>query len=88
MACNPANASPFAAPSGAVGWIALIAGVAGIWLVPGLWLSAVMMRTGIGPGRTAGNPDRDDTGLVRPCRSSHSLVCRRGFGSPAAALSA
>ena len=27
----------------------MIAGVAGIWLVPGLWLSAVMMRTGIGP---------------------------------------
>jgi hypothetical protein len=46
---QPGEASPFAAPSGAVGWIALIAGIAGIWLVPGLWLSAVMMRTGIGP---------------------------------------
>jgi hypothetical protein len=41
--------SPFAAPSDTVGWIALIAGIAGIWLVPGLWMSAVMMRTGIGP---------------------------------------
>jgi hypothetical protein len=41
--------SPLAARSGAVAWIALIAGIAGIWLVPGLWLSAVMMRTGIGP---------------------------------------
>ena len=46
---QPGDASPFAAPSGAVAWIALIAGIAGIWLVPGLWLSAVMMRTGIGP---------------------------------------
>jgi hypothetical protein len=27
----------------------LLAGIAGIWLVPGLWLSAVMMRTGVGP---------------------------------------
>lgn len=46
---QPGEGSPFAAPSGAVAWIALIAGIAGIWLVPGLWLSAVMMRTGIGP---------------------------------------
>jgi hypothetical protein len=46
---QPGEGSPFAAPSGAVGWIALIAGIAGIWLVPGLWLSAVMMRTGAGP---------------------------------------
>jgi hypothetical protein len=45
----PGDASPFAAPSGTVGWIALIAGFAGIWLVPGVWLSAVMMRTGTGP---------------------------------------
>ena len=49
IASNPAKRSPFAAPSGTVAWIALIAGIAGIWLVPGLWLSAVMMRTGIGP---------------------------------------
>jgi hypothetical protein len=46
---QPGEASPFASPSGAVGWIALIAGIVGIWLVPGLWLSAVMMRTGVGP---------------------------------------
>jgi hypothetical protein len=46
---QPGEGSPFAAPSGTVAWIALIAGIAGIWLVPGLWLSAVMMRTGIGP---------------------------------------
>jgi hypothetical protein len=46
---QPGEGSPFAPPSGAVAWIALIAGITGIWLVPGLWLSAVMMRTGAGP---------------------------------------
>ena len=51
---QPGEGSPFAAPSGTVAWIALIAGIAGIGLVPGLWLSAVMMRTGAGPaGRLA-----------------------------------
>jgi hypothetical protein len=45
---QPGDASPFAAPSGVVGWIALIAGITGIWFVPGLWLSAVMTRIGIG----------------------------------------
>lgn len=45
---QPGEASPFAAPSGAVAWMALIAGITGIWFVPGLWLSAVMMRIGIG----------------------------------------
>jgi hypothetical protein len=46
---QPAGGSPFAAPSGPVAWTALTCGIAGIWLVPGLWLSAVMMRTGRGP---------------------------------------
>jgi hypothetical protein len=46
---QPGEASPFAPPSAAVAWIALIAGIAGIWLVPGLWMSAVMLRTGVGP---------------------------------------
>ena len=45
---QPGDASPFAAPSGVVAWIALIAGITGIWFVPGLWLSSVMMRIGIG----------------------------------------
>jgi hypothetical protein len=45
----PAQGSLFAAPSGAVGWLAMICGIAGVWLVPGLWLSAVMMRVGAGP---------------------------------------
>jgi hypothetical protein len=42
--------SPFAATSGPTAWTAVICGIAGILLVPGLWLSAVMMRTGPGPG--------------------------------------
>ena len=46
---QPSERSPFAAPSGTVGWLAFIAGIVGIWLVPGSWLSAVMMRTGVGP---------------------------------------
>jgi hypothetical protein len=46
---QPGEASPFAAPSNASAWIALTAGIVGIWLVPGLWLSAVMMRIGVGP---------------------------------------
>jgi hypothetical protein len=45
---QPGDASPFDAPSGVVGWIALIAGITGIWFVPGLWLTAVMTRIGIG----------------------------------------
>jgi hypothetical protein len=46
---QPFEGSSFAAPSSTVAWIALIVGIAGIWLVPGLWLSAVMMRIGLGP---------------------------------------
>ena len=46
---HPGGGSPFAAPSGPAEWTAVICGIAGIWLVPGLWLSAVMMRTGPGP---------------------------------------
>jgi hypothetical protein len=45
---GPEQGSLLAAPSGAVGWIAMICGIAGVWLVPGLWLSAVM-RVGAGP---------------------------------------
>jgi hypothetical protein len=46
--------SPFAVPSGTAAWLAVFCGIGGIWLVPGLWLSAVMMRTGPGPaGRLA-----------------------------------
>ncbi|MFG1931682.1 hypothetical protein ACGFK1_13655 [Mycobacterium sp. NPDC048908] len=43
------EASPFVAPSTVMSWLALFLGIVGIWLVPGLWLSAVMLRTGLGP---------------------------------------
>jgi hypothetical protein len=46
---QPGEPSPFAGLSNASAWIAMIAGIVGIWLVPGLWLSAVMMRIGPGP---------------------------------------
>lgn len=45
----PEQGSLLAAPPGAVGWVAMLCGIAGVWLVPGLWLSAVMMRIGAGP---------------------------------------
>lgn len=38
----------FAFPAGLLGWVWLLCGVVGLWLVPGLWLSAVLMRTGAG----------------------------------------
>ena len=44
----PEQGSLFAVPSSAVGWLAIICGIVGAWLVPGLWLSAVMMRFGVG----------------------------------------
>jgi hypothetical protein len=50
----PAQGSLFAVPSGAVAWLAIICGIVGIWLVPGLWLSAVMMRFGVGPAAWLG----------------------------------
>jgi hypothetical protein len=45
----PHQDSLVAPPSGVVGWIATICGVAGVWLVPGLWISAVLVRVGVGP---------------------------------------
>jgi hypothetical protein len=50
----PEQGSLFAAPSGAVGWAGMICGIVGVWLVPGLWLSALMMRVGIGPAAWLG----------------------------------
>lgn len=38
----------FVLPSDPVGWAALVCGVTGMWLVPGLWLSALVARTGAG----------------------------------------
>ncbi len=45
---QPDAGSLFAPPSGVRGWASLLCGVAGVWLVPGLLLSGVMMRTGAG----------------------------------------
>ncbi|MHA0289054.1 hypothetical protein ACXYX3_21735 [Mycobacterium sp. C3-094] len=42
------DASLFAAPTTATGWVALACGLGGLWLVPGQWMSALMMRTGAG----------------------------------------
>ncbi|MCR8692914.1 hypothetical protein NWP13_10280 [Rhodococcus pyridinivorans] len=46
---QPEGASPYAAPVGWEGWMAVILGVVGFWLVPGQWLSAVTTRTGADP---------------------------------------
>ena len=45
---QPDAGSLFAPPSDVRGWASLLCGVAGVWLVPGLLLSGVMMRTGAG----------------------------------------
>jgi hypothetical protein len=46
---QPHGGAPFAGPHGWAAWLAVVCGAAGIWLVPGVWLSAIMMRTGNGP---------------------------------------
>lgn len=45
---EPGRAALFAMPSSLIGWAGLLCGLAGVWLVPGFWLSALMMRTGAG----------------------------------------
>ncbi|RZT18515.1 hypothetical protein EV589_2775 [Mycobacterium sp. BK558] len=45
---QPEHRLLFAAPSGLVAWASLLLGVTGFWLVPGLWLSALVARTGAG----------------------------------------
>lgn len=46
---QPSDESPLgSSPSSTIEWVALFAGIAGVCLAPGLWLSAVMMRTGAG----------------------------------------
>lgn len=44
----PERHALYGLPSNGLGWAVLFLGVAGIWLVPGLWLSAVVARTGAG----------------------------------------
>lgn len=52
---QPQQGYLFAAPSSPLAWTAMVCGIAGIWLVPGLWLSAVMMHAGAGPAAWLGS---------------------------------
>lgn len=45
---QPDQGSLFAFPSSPAAAISLVFGLIGLWLVPGLWMSAVVMRTGAG----------------------------------------
>ncbi|WNG86740.1 hypothetical protein C6A87_023500 [Mycobacterium sp. ITM-2016-00317] len=45
---QPEHRLLFALPGDPVGWTALLFGIAGLSLVPGLWLSALVARTGAG----------------------------------------
>lgn len=45
---QPDNESVFAWPAGPSAWAALLLGLIGLWLVPSLWLSALLVRTGAG----------------------------------------
>lgn len=46
---QPHGGAPFTGPHGWAAWLAAGCGTVGIWLVPGVWLTAVIMRTGTGP---------------------------------------
>ncbi|HEX2212352.1 MAG TPA: hypothetical protein VHH12_02600 [Mycobacterium sp.] len=45
---QPDKGSLFAMPSTAAGWAWLLCAGAGFWLVPGLWMSSILTRTGAG----------------------------------------
>ena len=45
---RPSPLPLFAVPSGLNDWCAVVCGVAGIWLVPGQWLTALALSTGAG----------------------------------------
>lgn len=45
---QPDQSSLFAMPTSAVGWASLLCGIIGVWLVPGVWLCALIIRTGAG----------------------------------------
>ena len=51
---RPENGSLFEFPADPAGGLSLAFGVIGTWLVPGLWLSALVMRTGAGLPAWAG----------------------------------
>jgi hypothetical protein len=44
-----ADDGPFRSPSGWIGWLGAVSGCLGVWLVPGGWLSAILLRAGSGP---------------------------------------
>lgn len=46
---QPPGGAPFTGPHGWTAWLAAVCGAAGVWLVPGGWLSVTVMRTGTGP---------------------------------------
>jgi hypothetical protein len=46
---QPHGGAPFTGPHDGAAWLAAVCGIIGIWLVPGVWLSALIMRTGTGP---------------------------------------
>lgn len=39
----------FDLPSGVHQWIGMFLGIVGVWLIPGVWLTAIFMRIGAGP---------------------------------------
>ena len=45
---KPDNGRLFGGPSDPVEWVSLLCGIAGVWLVPGIWLSALFVRIGAG----------------------------------------
>jgi hypothetical protein len=46
---QPHGGAPFTGPHDGIGWLSAVCGIIGIWLVPGVWLSALIICTGIGP---------------------------------------
>lgn len=46
---QPHGGAPFAGPQGVAAWLAAMCGALGVWLVPGVWFSALLIRTGTGP---------------------------------------
>lgn len=45
---SPNNSRLFGGPSDPVEWVSLLCGIVGVWLVPGIWLSALFVRVGAG----------------------------------------
>ncbi|MGE2836544.1 hypothetical protein [Mycobacterium sp. SMC-4] len=52
---QPEPGALFSLPTNPVAWLTLACGIIGIWLVPGLWLCALLVRTGGGPAAWLGS---------------------------------